>query len=154
VIGPGATNGPAWNQSSNFNWTASAFGPAIFNVSDSQGAHTHTTSTPGQALTTAQLPPHNHALFAGDGIIGQDRVGFLESACVAIVSGDASYEIAQQPGNPSPTLGLSGPAGSGATHTHPNATSGSSGAHTHQVQTAPPYLGLYHIMYVADGVPA
>lgn len=147
VIGPGATNGPVWNQSSSFNWSASGFGPAIFNVSDSQGAHTHTTSTPGQALTTAQMPSHFHAIL-DDADAGSDVTNLFQS----VSRTGSTYTM--RAGDAAATLGATGTSGSGATHTHPNATSGSSGAHTHQVQTAPPYLGLYHIMYVADGVPA
>jgi microcystin-dependent protein len=163
IFGPGATNSPGWNVGSTPNW-ALLFGtiPYIPATTGDSPAHTHTTSTPGTALSVAQLPNHTHAMFSDENISisGSDpaKVGFLQYASNELTnpSGSQAYSIAASSGGgaTAPTAGIVGATGSGSTHTHPNATSGASGVHSHGVGVNPPYLGLYHIMYVADGVPA
>jgi microcystin-dependent protein len=162
IYGPGAADGPVWNGGVAPFWANYGFGPSLVLNSADAGSHSHTTSTPGASLSLAQLPAHGHVLFSDEDITisGSDpaKVGFLQYASNEMTnpSGSKAYSIAASSGNGAavPTVGSTGATGSGSTHTHPGATSGSAGTHNHAIGITQPYLGLYHIMYVADGVPA
>ncbi|MGL4565298.1 MAG: hypothetical protein ACRCVD_08380 [Halioglobus sp.] len=157
IFGPGAANGPVWNQGSPPNWQSYLGVPYVDATTVAAGAHTHQVNTPSHALSVAEIPNHAHAMFADVGSSAPLDV-FLSGPDVYPAktrtgpTGDTQYEIAGSP--TTPTNGVTAATGSSAGHTHPAATSGSGGSHTHTVGVNPPYLGLYHIMYVADGVPA
>lgn len=95
---------------------------------DAQGAHTHTGTVGGHALTVNELPPHSHAtqIYAGTNSSG--------SHIVASVDGNSS-------GN------LTGETGGGAEHEHDLSGMSTEPDHIHSVDFIPPYRALYYIMY-------
>lgn len=122
-------------------------GGAVSVSSDSQGAHTHTVTVDGTALTVAQLPAHGHPFRMSTSINATSQSdatgGFV---IVDTGSGGTLANYAAFTGTPSSTAGEQiGGAGSGSTHDH-TASTASNGAHTHTVATLPPYYALAFIM--------
>jgi microcystin-dependent protein len=151
ITGPGATNAPAWNYGSTPNWLLLAGTiPYVDSTTVSAGAHTHQVASANHTLTSDQLPLHSHYMFTDS--IGTVDTDFLSS--VASTRGDpGDYDMAK--GSGTINKGISGTqTHTPLAHNHGTSTSTSSGAHTHTVGVNMPYLGLYHIMYVADGVSA
>jgi len=148
VVGPGATNGPTWNFGLAPYWVTGSYGPQLNRETATAGNHNHTTVTPGTALTTSQIPSHYHGIF-GNTDSGSDLSNLFQAAARTSTTG--GYTIRTASGTAQ--YGATSTAGSGASHTHPNSVSSTAGSHTHIGDSTPPYLGLYYIMYVADGVP-
>ena len=161
IFAPGATDGPTQGQGLAPYWINIGFGPALSANTGSSGAHTHTTTTPGHALTNDQIASHSHGMFADEtpSVSGSDpgKVGFLQYATNGLTNPNGGNAYRIQPssgGGTSPaTVGVVSASGKNLAHTHPNSTSSSNGAHTHAYSVTPSYLCLYYIMYVADGVP-
>jgi hypothetical protein len=152
IFGPGAANSPGWNVGATPNWIDFFGVPAI---QASNVAHTHSVPGGSYALTEANLPVHAHYMFAN--IDGNNTLTGLganpyPTKISSTPAGDSQYEIAGSA--TAPTVGVTGSTGSGSAHSHGSTTSGTAGDHTHTINTTNPYLGLYHIMFVADGVPA
>jgi hypothetical protein len=143
VIGAGGTRNPG------------ATGGAASGTTSSAGAHTHTGSTGGTALTEAQMPSHQHGgttstngdhnhqqgseslynNFGGGSFVGPR--GMAAGGISAFVGQNTSTGGAH---NHTFTTDA---AGGGQAHIH---TIGSDGAHTHTVDTLPPFLALAFIM--------
>lgn len=110
----------------------------------SGGSHTHTVGD--TALTEAQLPAHNHRIYAVENSSSSNADGWLLSSAMGIPGenvGGFAYRDTNQAGTQ-----LIEDTGSGSTHTHSLSTDG---AHTHtvSVDTLPPYYALYFIMKIA-----
>ena len=133
VIGAGGTRAPG------------ATGGAASGTTSSAGAHSHSGATGGTALTTAQMPAHTHA--GTTSTVGDHTHGYLSID----TAGTGTTNVA----GPSFGFGQTLPAGAhnhtfatdsaggGQTHNH---TIGSDGAHTHTVDTLPPFFALAFIM--------
>jgi Phage Tail Collar Domain len=151
IFGPGAANSPGWNVGSTPNWVNFLGVPAIQSSTISDGNHTHQVPGGNYTLQAADLPSHTHFLFT-------DSVGVADASFVSTVArtraDPGDYDMAAGTGTPGTGISGTNQTGTPNAHSHGTATSTSAGAHTHTVGVNPPYLGLYHIMYVADGVPA
>lgn len=133
IIGAGGTRAPG------------VTGGAASGTTSSAGAHTHSGSTGGTALTTAQMPSHTHA--GTTSTVGDHTHSYLSID----VAGTGNTNFA----GASFGFGQTAPAGAhnhsfttdatggGQAHSH---TIGSDGAHTHTVDTLPPFLALAFIM--------
>lgn len=93
-------------------------------------------SVAGHALTTAELPVHNHTMWTGG------FAGATGSGIVTLLTGGTQQNVF-----PAGESGISGNqiignTGSGDSHTH---TLSGSLAHTHSI-TTPPYYALFYIM--------
>lgn len=110
----------------------------------SGGAHAHTGTVGGTALTVAQLPSHTHANGVTDA--NTDRVFSRGSVAAAVTT---NWSISDSDNNGA-FEGLTSAAGSGETHTHALSLE-TSGAHSHSGSAAaasslPPYYALVYIM--------
>lgn len=140
VIGAGGTRTPATT------------GGAASATTSSAGAHSHTGTTGGTALTTAQLPAHTHTGTTSEA--GSHR--HLEGAHVEFGTGDfiaatnrntgaasdGERYYTEYAGDHTHTF-TTDATGSGEAHAH---TISSDGAHTHTVDTLPPFYALAFIM--------
>lgn len=113
------------------------------------GAHSHGGVTQGHALTTAQIPPHNHKMFANVGLTSQSsgtyaNIGWFPShnSQYGIQGGETIASVYQTADN----------TGGGGSHTHgidaaPDHTHTiETSDHTHTVATIPPFLALVFII--------
>lgn len=137
VIGAGGTRAPG------------ATGGAASGTTGSAGAHSHSGATGGTALTTAQMPGHTHTgttstngahiheiLTRG---IPQASPGTVATGRDTIPPEGPAYT--ESAGNHAHTF-TTDATGSGQTHNH---TISSDGAHTHTVDTVPPFYALAFI---------
>lgn len=109
---------------------------------DAGGAHTHTGTASGHALTIAELPAHSH----GNGVI-DDNVGSIFA--YGTKASPAGGNVNNDSGSNS-TQGITETIGGGGAHTHGLAID-NGGAHTHTASAAnssnlPPYYSLVYIM--------
>lgn len=114
----------------------------------SDGAHTHSVSVAGHALTESELPAHSHRLLGATSALVDIPVGAASAQVVGAGRGAAGQTYVQQ-NNSSDDLVED--TGDGSAHTH-TATTGSDGAHTHSlssISTLPPYTAVYYIMKVS-----
>ena len=100
-------------------------------TTDSKGAHSHTITVDDHTLTEAEMPSHSHAL---TGVISADN-------------DTGNWAEDAQGSNPVATANPTGTTGGDQGHNH-TASSNSKGAHTHEVDTVPPYYAIWFIMYV------
>jgi microcystin-dependent protein len=99
--------------------------------------HDHGGSTAGHALIEAELPAHQHTMFAN--VVNDVKVGAGESVAVETSNSPGEEEYTMTKGGATPaTLGLTGPTGTGDAHDH-----GISSA-----SSLPPYYALAYIMKV------
>lgn len=110
---------------------------------DAGGAHAHTGTTGGTALTIAQLPAHTH----NNGVVDKNDNLFNHGGVAAAPTMANSID-----GNSSDGVreGITTSVGSGATHNH-SVSIDSGGAHTHTATTSnatnlPPYYTTLYIM--------
>ncbi len=125
---------------------ASTGGAASVN-SGSNGAHTHTIN--GTALTEAQIPDHGHALYVFETGSSSDANAFSSTNAKGIAGNtDGSYayrtNTTASAGN-NPLVQNDG--GAADSHTH---TAESNGAHTHTVDTVPPYYACIFIVKTTE----
>lgn len=113
---------------------------------DAGGAHSHTGTTGGTALTTAQLPAHTHS----NGVVDKNDNLFNHGGVAASPTMANSID-----GNSSDGVreGITSSVGTGATHNH-SVTIDSGGAHTHTATTSsatnlPPYYTKLYIMRIS-----
>lgn len=113
---------------------------------DAGGAHSHTGTTGGTALTEAQLPAHTH----GNGVVDKNdnlfNHGGIAAAPTMANSIDGNSSDGVREGNTTSV-------GSGATHNHSVAID-AGGAHTHTATTSnatnlPPYFSKLWIMRIS-----
>jgi hypothetical protein len=142
VVGAGGTRAPGTT------------GGAASGTTSSAGAHSHSGSTGGTALTTAQMPSHTHT--------GTTSTAGAHSHTTGIPSGARGAEFVDGGNIP---IGVDAQAATSTyssstagAHNHTfttdatggvqvhNHTIGSDGAHTHTVDTLPPFLALAYIM--------
>lgn len=116
---------------------------------ESGGAHTHTGTAAGHALTVAELPAHGHSIFAVNNALDSNADGWQVANSMGIPGenvGPFAYRDQNGAGND-----LVQDTGGGAAHDH-DVTVDSGGAHTHalsSVSILPPYRALYYIMKTA-----
>jgi hypothetical protein len=153
VVGAGGTRNPGTT------------GGAASGTTSSAGAHTHSGNTGGTALTEAQMPAHTHTgttstngahshnLFGANSDwgntagLGQSGVhgvgGTFQSGGNAYYTSTAFAEpYVSTSGDHTHTF-TTGSTGGGQAHSH---TISSDGAHTHTVDTLPPFYALAFIM--------
>lgn len=113
---------------------------------DAGGAHSHTGTTGGTALTTAQLPAHTHT----NGVVDKNDNLFNHGGVAAAPTMANSID-----GNSSDGVreGVTSSVGTGATHNHTVAID-SGGAHTHTATTSnatnlPPFYTKLYIMRIS-----
>ena len=143
VVGAGGTRAPG------------VTGGAASGTTSSAGSHTHSGSTGGTALTTAQIPSHTHTgttstngahthgtagTGSGSGILS-GRVGGGDFAYELFSGGTGNFSTSSS-GDHNHTF-TTNATGEGASHAH---TINSDGAHTHTVDTLPPFFALAFIM--------
>lgn len=140
VVGAGST------------YAVGATGGATSATTSSNGAHTHTGNTGSTALTTNQIPGHTHT---GTTANAGDHTHQLNMIVGTVGSGGA-VDAADAQANEIPTSRIS--MGSAGNHNHTFTTDStgeneghthtisSDGAHTHTVDTMPPYYALAYIM--------
>jgi microcystin-dependent protein len=105
------------------------------------GSHTHTVQ--GVALTSAQIPAHNHRLYTSDKNGSDiDPLSVANSAVAGAAGGTNGYLSA----NGSSTK-LVEDTGSGQPHTH---GMNSGGDHAHNVSIVPPFYALAYIIKVSE----
>lgn len=145
VIGAGGTRAPG------------VTGGAASGTTNSAGAHSHSGATGGTALTTAQMPSHTHTGTTGtngehqhyfrthggggngpDGVPDADRVNSWDQ----VLAGAGPDIYVNPTGNHNHTF-TTNATGEGQAHSH---AIGSDGAHTHTVDTLPPFFALAFIM--------
>jgi hypothetical protein len=110
------------------------------------GAHTHTGSVGGHALTVGELPAHNH-----DNGITDDESGFIFNHGSLPAAPTTTKNVTTNPGT-GLYVGVTSDTGSGAAHSH-TLTIDSAGNHTHTfagtaVDIIPPFYALAYIMKV------
>ena len=99
--------------------------------------HNHTITVEGHALTLAELPAHDHAMFAN--VSNDTDISGATSAAVKTTSGPGESEYSIRTGGATDaTLGLTAQAGGGDPHAH-TASSGNA-------SSLPPYFALAYIM--------
>lgn len=113
---------------------------------NSGGAHAHTGTVGGTALTVAQLPAHKHA----NGVTDAGTNLFSRGTTAAATTTPDSID---NNSNNGVFEGWTSDVGSGETHTH-SLTLDSSGAHSHtggtgSASSLPPYYALVYIMKVS-----
>lgn len=130
IIGAGGSRSPG------------ATGGASSATTSSSGAHSHTGSTGGTALTEAQMPHHSH----GVNDPGHNHMVFTDDNSGASGSGNRDANPGSFPQGPTSTnvtgISIQG-AGGGQAHSH---SISSDGAHAHTVDTVPPFYALAFIM--------
>lgn len=99
--------------------------------------HNHGVTVDGTALTTAQLPSHNHTMFANVAS-DTDLSGATSVAYRTTSSPGESEYVLSTGGATAATLGLTGSTGSGDTHAHTASSANAS--------SLPPYYALAFIM--------
>lgn len=99
--------------------------------------HSHTVTVNGHVLSVAELPSHNHAMFAN--VVNDTALSGATSVAVRTSSspGESEYSMTTG-GGTTPTLGVTGSAGSGNAHAH--------GASSGSASNMPPYYALAYIM--------
>lgn len=115
---------------------------------DSGGSHDHTGTAAGHALTAAEMPAHNHRIFAVENSSNSNADGWGASGVRGIPGEDVGPFAYREDSNSGDQLIED--AGSGDAHTH-SLTINSDGAHTHTlsgISVLPPYRALYYIMRV------
>jgi microcystin-dependent protein len=112
-------------------------------TSDDAGAHIHTASA--TALSEAQLPAHNHRIYAVENSSSSNADGWQLTSAMGI-PGENVGGFAYRDANGAGTQ-LIEDTGSGATHTH---TIDAAPDHSHitTASTMPPYYALFYIMKV------
>lgn len=101
------------------------------------GEHQHAITVSDHALTTAQLPEHNHTMFAN--VVSDTPLSGTTTVAVRTSSSPGESEYSMTTGGlTSPSLGITGNTGTGAGHNH----AGSSGL----ADSRPPYYALAFIM--------
>lgn len=137
TIAPGGTGGTATHTHT------------VTNAAD--GSHAHTGLIANTALTTSQIPTHNHQMFSSSGEAGSSpTVGATEIPTKQrTAGGDSDYRIIKAATQTS-DLGVTGDAGSGGNHTH-GLTVDASSTHTHAAtvgaaSSTPPFYALAYIM--------
>ncbi len=122
---------------------------------DAGGAHTHGLSISDHELTSANLPPHSHTMFAsgektGDGT----EIGAFQSVAAQMGAGpdaDKRYrmEAATVPSTP-PNVGVTGVGNQTAQPVSHSGSTASAGSHTHTISNAqlPPWGCVFFLMYV------
>lgn len=113
---------------------------------DAGGAHTHTGTTGGTALTESQLPPHKH----GNGVVDKNDNLFNHGGLAASPTKPDSIDGNSSSGT---REGYTTTVGSGATHNH-TVTIDNGGSHTHTATTSaatnmPPYYTKLYIMRIS-----
>lgn len=153
IIGAGHSFRPPGQVGGAFAFTSSVNGGHSHSLNiENSGAHNHTITVNSHALTTAQIPSHQHETVNIRGGVGDNsatNAGFGtagRNANMATVNNFAQIPV-----------GLSGAVGSGqghshtassdqqALHSHVGSTS-TEAAHTHTVDCVPPYYALAFIM--------
>lgn len=128
-------------------------GGAASATTSSNGTHSHTGSTDGHTLTTAQIPAHqhtgvtnadgahDHAVFSQSGASGFNFAGveYFASGISSNITGARRTDINGLHQHSFTTNAEGG----GQAHSHGIS---SDGAHTHTVATVPPYYALAFIM--------
>lgn len=109
---------------------------------DSGGAHLHTGTNAGTAISIAQMPAHKH----GNGVTNSDA----DLYCYGTMASPSTPNSIDDNSSNGTLQGYTEEIGGGATHTH-DLTIDSGGAHTHAGSTAdadvlPPYYALLYIM--------
>lgn len=137
-------------------------------TTSSNGAHTHTAAAGGDhshggttgthALTTDELPAHQHiSPWAIDS--GGDTPYGTPGTKFTVLGGTATEEFGGNDAESADSMAYTSSVGGGTAHSHSITTSGththttdSQGAHTHTatVDTIPPYYALAYIMRIAD----
>lgn len=122
-------------------------GGSATDTTTSAGAHTHPITVDSHTLTTSQIPSHDHDMFTNE-IVGSDQ-GTPTTQRIAYGGDNLAQSRAykMQPSTLSADVGRTGVRGGNQGHTH-TANSTSAGAHTHEVDTVPPFYSLTYIMYV------
>lgn len=103
----------------------------------------------GTALTSAQMPSHEHfvAAIVSNTSEALSSLNYLGTHSDDIVSsGNSEYILRSAGAGSAATAGRTSATGGGATHTH----SVSQTAHAHSVDTLPPYYALAYIMKTLD----
>ena len=122
-----------------------SIGGAWSNTTGNSGSHVHV----GQAvaLNVSQLPPHSHRVFVPENSADSNADGWLRLGTRGIPGEDVgpfAYRSHSVPGDQ-----LIENTGSGQAHSHGME---SAGAHSHSVNTVPPYFALAYIIKVVDWV--
>ena len=107
----------------------------------SAGAHTHTGTTGGHALTIDEVPEHGHAVLdKGAGSAIADGTSLTSTQSLAGIRNvtEGSYVTDNSLGTE-----YIAPVGGGGAHSH---TISEDGSHSHQVTITPPYCALWFIM--------
>ena len=141
VIGAGGTRAPG------------VTGGAASGTTSSAGAHTHTGSTGGAALTVAQLPSHTHTGTTSTNGDHNHSITLLRRRGADGFTAVGGWDVANAEHGPETKSVDSAGAhnhtfttnatGEGAAHTH---SIGSDGGHEHTVNTLPPFFALAFIM--------
>lgn len=136
IVGAGGTRAPG------------VAGGAASGTTSSAGAHSHSGATGGTALTTAQMPGHTHTGTTGTNgehthtfQTGTGGSGGSAGTVPTGFNGAFSTVTVTSAGAHNHTF-TTDSTGGGQTHNH---TIGSDGAHTHTVDTLPPFYALAFI---------
>src|SRR3546814_12663907 len=112
-------------------WSSDVCSSDLAVTVDAGGAHAHTGTVQGTALTEAQLPVHSH-LTVVSGIGNDTLTGSNSLSQERTAGGDTQYILNSAAGTPS--IGQTSTTGSGQAHSH-GLPVGAAAAHTHHASS-------------------
>jgi microcystin-dependent protein len=127
-------------------YTVGQTGGSLSKTSSNAGGHTHTAQ--GTALTEAQMPAHNHSIFAANNGGSSNADGWTRAGTRGIPGEDVGPFALRESSDTGDQLIST--EGSGATHTH---TVDAAADHTHTItDVTPPFYALAFIIKVTSYV--
>jgi microcystin-dependent protein len=119
-----------------------ATGGAVTDTTSSDGSHDHDVTVGSHALTVEELPEHSHR------ILYQANSNYSASGSSQFRTMQVTNNVQYQTNNETTGTPVIEATGEGAAHSHEAGATSNDGAHTHTVDTLPPYKALYYIMFV------
>lgn len=118
-------------------------GGSASETTSASGAHAHTGSTAETVLDEDQIPAHSHSIYACSGSGSSENTLGLGATNVAVVGDNLTPRAyIDDTGSGNQIIEDSGGGDEGHDHTIEEQA-----AHTHTVDTLPPYVALYYIMF-------